>query len=301
MPVETFSISAESAGERLDQFLARQLASQFSRSKIKTFILNKQVSVDGQAVKPNFRLETGQHVEIKFETSVADITRAEKIPIEVIYEDKDCLVVNKPAGLVVHPACGNLSGTLVNALLHHTRELSKLGGDIRAGIVHRLDKNTSGLLVVAKNDKAHQSLAKQFKQHKIEKVYWTVVRGVVEHDEMRCEDPLGRSPANRRKMTVMRETGKESRTNFKVLKRFENATLLEVRPETGRTHQIRVHLKSLGYPVLGDLEYGIPSALIGRQALHAKSLAFLHPTSKKKLSFDSKLPPDMASLIKNLP
>ncbi len=300
MPVEKIAVVSESVGQRIDRFLANLLASRFSRTAIKKLILEGKVTVDGKSVKPNFVLNLNQEIQAALPEKTEIETRAENIPIEIVYEDEDCIVVNKPAGMVVHPASGNLSGTLVNALLFHTEKLSKIGGAIRSGIVHRLDKDTSGLLLVAKNDWAHAFLAKQFKAHKIERAYVVAVKGVVEHEEMRCEAPLGRSPAHRKKIVVQKEGGCRAVTNFNVLKRFKTATLLEARPETGRTHQIRVHLRHLGYPVLGDKEYGYPSPLISRQALHARTLAFVHPKTGKPMRFDSDLPPDLARLIKQL-
>ncbi len=300
MPVETISVPEEARGRRIDQFLAARFADLFSRTKIKELILAGKVTVNGKRVKPNFLIFGNQEIRCEFEETVLAETRAEDIPIAVVYEDDDLLVVNKPAGMVVHPACGNLTGTLVNALLHYSKTLSKAGGDIRAGIIHRLDKDTSGLLVVAKNDAAHELLAHQFKHHQVEKVYWAVVNGVVEHDEMRSDAPLGRSLTNHRKIIVQKEGGRESLTHFKVLTRFQSATLLEVRPETGRTHQIRVHLKHLGYPALGDKEYGTASPFIDRQALHAKLISFVHPRTKKKLKFDSDLPEDFTHLLEQL-
>ncbi len=301
MALQTFHINKENVGRRLDAFLAGQLADQFSRTQIKSFIVSGKVTVNGEVQKkPKFMLYENQTVVTNFEPVAIDQVRAEDIPIEVVFEDEDILVVNKPAGMVVHPACGHLSGTLVNALLHHVKTLSKVGGEIRAGIIHRLDKNTSGLLVVAKNDEAHGFLAREFKHHRVRKIYWAVVKGVVQHDEMHSEEPLGRSDGDRRKVVVKPEGGRESRTHFKVLKRFKTATLVEARPETGRTHQIRVHLKHLHYPVLGDQDYGVASPLIHRQALHSKTVSFVHPRSQKKLSFDSDLPKDMKELLKSL-
>ncbi len=285
---------------RLDYFLARELAEGFSRTKIKQLIDGGRILLNGKEAKPHTKIAPGDKISISFTPQPDTSTRAENIPLDIVYEDEDLMVVNKPVGMVVHPACGNPSGTLVNALLHHSKALSSVGGMIRPGIVHRLDKDTSGLLVVAKNDNTHRLLGEQFKHHKITRVYWAAVKGVVQHDEMRSKEPLGRSPQNRKKVVVQEEGGRPSATNFKVLKRYEKATLLEARPETGRTHQIRVHLRALGYPVLGDMVYGVSSQWINRQALHAKQLGFTHPRTKEKLVFDSDLPEDMQNLLKHL-
>ena len=298
--VETLTVPPEAIGKRIDQYLAGVFADRFSRTKVKELILSGKVLVNQMRVKPNFLLMPGQTIHFEFEEELVHQTRAENIPIDIVYEDDDLMIVNKAVGMVVHPAYGNTDGTLVNALLHHAKSLSKMDGDIRSGIIHRLDKDTSGLLVIAKNDQAHDFLARQFKHHQVEKIYWVVVKGAVEHDEMRSEEPLGRSASDRRRVVIQKEGGKESLTDFKVIRRFKTATLLEARPKTGRTHQIRVHLKHLRYPVFGDKEYGVPSPYINRQALHAKSISFIHPKTKKKVSFDSNLPPDMSFLIKSL-
>ena len=293
-------VPPEVAHARLDFFLAKEFAELFSRTKIKQLIEEGKIKLNSRTVKAHARIMTGDTISIAYEPEQAELTRAESIPIDVVFEDEDIIVVNKPPGMVVHPGCGNPRGTLVNALLHHTKSLSSVGDAVRPGIVHRLDKDTSGILVVAKNDLAHRLLANQFKHHQIDRRYWVVVKGVVQHDQMRSDEPLGRSVMNRKRVIVKPDDGKPSVTNFRVLKRFQNATLLEARPETGRTHQIRVHLRALGYPVLGDSLYGVSSPLINRQALHAKELGFLHPQTKKKLFFTSDLPPDMASLVQAL-
>jgi len=300
MTLEKIVVPESAGGERLDHFMAHSLGERFSRSKIKDFIRAGKVMVNGICQKPSHIVAANQVIEADLEQDPVRTTSAEDIPIDIVFEDSDLLVVNKPAGMVVHPATGNLSGTLVNALLHHVHELSRIGGGDRAGIVHRLDKETSGLLIVAKNDLTHRVLADQFKDHRIEKVYWAVVKGVVHHDEMRSEEPVGRSYTNPKKVIVRPDGGKESRTNFKVLKRFKTATLLEVRPQTGRTHQIRVHLRYLGFPVLGDKTYGVASPYIARQALHAKSISFMHPLSNRKISIDTEVPEDLAKLLKDL-
>ncbi len=285
---------------RLDFYLSKELSDLFSRTKLKQLIEEGRILLNGKTIKPHTHIFPGDQIEVSYEIRAEESLRAESIPINVIYEDLDLIVVNKPSGMVVHPGCGNPKGTLVNAVLHHTGTLSSVGDKVRPGIVHRLDKDTSGLLVIAKNDVAHRLLANQFKHHEIDRRYWVVVGGVVQHDEMRCDEPLGRSVMNRKRVIIKPDDGKPSITNFKVLKRFEKTTLLEARPETGRTHQIRVHLRSLGYPVVGDLVYGIASQFIKRQALHAKELGFTHPQTKKKLFFTSDLPQDMKTLIERL-
>lgn len=299
MTERKLTVPSEAAGLRLDYYLAQVLAGALSRAQIKTLVETGKVTLNAQAVKAHTHLASGDQVFIAYEEDAESLNRAEDIPLDVVYEDKDLLIVNKPAGMVVHPACGNPNGTLVNALLHYSKSLSRLGDASRPGIVHRLDKDTSGLIVVAKHDQAHVQLARQFQKHQIDRLYWAVVHGVVQHEEMRSRQPLGRAQDNRKKV-VIQETGKPAVTHFRVAKRFRNATLIEARPETGRTHQIRVHLRALGYPVLGDLVYGIRSPWISRQALHAKALGFVHPGTHKRVYFDSELPADMKFLLNRL-
>ncbi len=291
-------ILIEESMERLDLVLARKFPGDFSRTRIKEMIAGGLVLVNGKSVKPHYLVKKGDRVILEvLERETVD-TRAEDIPLEILYEDEDLLAVNKPAGMVVHPAYGNFEHTLVNALIHHTRhQLSSLGGTVRPGIVHRLDKDTSGVIVVAKNDFTHRSLAKQFKVHSLTKVYEAVVKGVVQHDELKCEEAVGRAFLNRKKIIVKPSGGKDALTFFRVLERLKGATYLEARPETGRTHQIRVHLASLGHPVLGDRLYGGFSPLINRHALHAKSLEITHPRTQERLHFSSKWPEDMKQLL----
>jgi 23S rRNA pseudouridine1911/1915/1917 synthase len=295
-----FEITADEAGERLDLFLAGQFAGEYSRSQIQKWIDSGFIQTNRRSAKANLILKAGDRIEVEADLQEEIPPQAENIPLEILYEDDDLLVINKPVGMVVHPACGHQGKTLVNALLYHAGSLSNRSHPFRPGIVHRLDKNTSGLLVVAKNDWTHERLSRQFQKHSIERVYWVVVRGVVEHDELRCEEALGRSPLDRRKVIVKPVEGKHAVSHFSVKERFRNATLLEVRLETGRTHQIRVHLKHLGFPVLGDKDYGVSSHQIARQALHAGKLAFIHPRTKKKISFESKLPEDFLGLLSYL-
>jgi len=296
-----FVVKEDDKGVRLDQFLARTLAEHLSRSQVKRLIESGGVRVGLRAVpSAHYRLKPGEMVLVEWREREAGETRAEAIPIEIVYEDPDLLVVNKPPGMVVHPAHGSPSHTLVNALLYHVRNLSQAGGPVRPGIVHRLDKDTSGLLVVAKNDTAHFMLARQFKEHSIDRTYDAFVRGVVQHDEGDIEEPVGRAFLNRKKVIVRPSGGKHALTYYRVKRRFAKASWLEVRPKTGRTHQIRVHLAHLGHPVLGDTLYGIKSLGIDRQALHACELGFTHPRTKEKLHFTAPLPEDLQSLVRTL-
>ncbi len=296
-----FVVDPDSAGVRLDQFLAQRLVEHFSRSQVKELIEAGEVRVGEGAIRTaHYRVKPGEKVYVEWEERGKEETRAEAIPIDIVYEDPDLLVVNKPAGMVVHPAHGNPSHTLVNALLYHVKHLAPAGGPIRPGIVHRLDKDTSGLLVVAKNDPAHFFLAHLFKDHKIERTYEAIVRGVVQHDEGEIDEPVGRAFLNRKKVVVRPTGGKEAMTYYRVRRRFKQATWLEVKPKTGRTHQIRVHLAHLGHPVLGDSFYGVKSFGIDRQALHASKLGFLHPRTHQMMRFECEPPTDFRELIQKL-
>lgn len=293
-----FSVSDAEQGLRIDQFLAGRLAERFSRSQVKKFIEEGEVRTEkGAVTTAHYRVKRGETIELLYQTVTEEETRAEAIPLDIVYEDQDVVVVDKPAGMVVHPAHGNLSHTLVNALLYHVRTLSGVGGHVRPGIVHRLDKDTSGLLVAAKTDVAHAFLARQFKEHRIDRTYDAVVRGVVQHDEGEIDEPVGRAFLNRKKVVVRPTGGKPALTYYHVKQRFAQASWLEVKPRTGRTHQIRVHLAHLGHPVLGDLFYGIRSLGIERQALHASEIGFIHPRTKEKLHFKIPLPADMEHLL----
>ncbi|HCM43168.1 MAG TPA: RluA family pseudouridine synthase [Candidatus Omnitrophica bacterium] len=295
-----WTVGLQDAGFRLDVFLAGCLKGEQSRSQLQKTIREGDVLVNGAPASVHYSTKTGDVITMKvFEIEVSR-PLAESVDLDVRYEDDDCLVVYKPAGLVVHPAPGNPSGTLVNALLGHVKNLAEVGSAERPGIVHRLDKDTSGLLVVAKNKQAHANLSKQFKDHTIDRVYYAVVRGIVQHDEGKCEEPVGRAFVNKKKVMVKPTGGKDALTFFKVLKRFNNASFVEVRLQTGRTHQIRVHFQHMGHPVYGDSVYGYPSRLIGRQALHAAVLGFDHPRTGKFIHVKSDMPEDMQKLLKHL-
>lgn len=286
-------------GMRIDKFLAEE-CDQWSRTQIQNWIKEGRVTVNGKTVKANYKLEENDHIILRVPPPKELNIAPEPMPLDIIYEDQDLLVINKPRGLVVHPAPGHYSGTLVNRLLAHYSDLSGINGILRPGIVHRLDKDTSGLLVVAKNDVAHLALAKQLSEHTVIRKYVAIVHGQVAHSKGTIDAPIGRDPKNRQRMAVV-SNGKPAITHFQVLRRFESYTLVECRLETGRTHQIRVHMKFIGHPVAGDPIYGPSKTLpIEGQALHAKVLGFTHPRTGEALYFDSPLPEDMQRLINML-
>ena len=277
--------------KRLDQYLA-QKQNDLSRTMIKKLIEEGQITVNGKNVKTSYTVQAGDTIKIIVPEAKETKLEAQEIPLDIVYEDKDIIVVNKPKGMVVHPAVGNPDGTLVNAIMAHCKEnLSGIGGELRPGIVHRLDKDTSGLLIVAKNDKAHIAISNQIQNREVKKVYLALVRGNVPEDEATIDMPIGRSTKDRKKMAVTKN-GKNAITHFKVLERFGNYTFLEVRMETGRTHQIRVHMSEIGHPVVGDMVYSNGKNEFGveGQMLHAKSLTFKHPTNGKILNLEAPLP-----------
>ena len=294
---------------RLDKALAETTG--LSRERIKALLAEGRVTLDGEVAKqPSAKVAAGTRFAIEVPPATEPEARPQAIPLEIVYEDDDLIVVDKPAGLVVHPAAGNPDNTLVNALLHHCKgKLSGIGGVARPGIVHRIDKDTSGLMVVAKNDAAHAGLAKQFAEHSIERAYCAVVVGHPQVLSGTIAGRIGRSDRNRKKMAVLREDsarGKRAVTHYKVLKLLENCALVECRLETGRTHQVRVHMASIGHPLAGDPLYGRSNAKLRpilnrlnfkRQALHAAILGFKHPVSGKSMRFESQIPPDMRELI----
>lgn len=296
MQLQKFSAKQEAVGQRLDSFLTHAGVWP-SRSFVQKIIEAGGVRLNGKPLKASYRLEAGDTIEVTWEEPRALTVEPEAIPLEILYEDHDLVVVNKPRGMVVHPAAGNYSGTLVNALLHHCQDLSGIGGVIRPGIVHRLDKDTSGILVVAKNDFTHLALASQLKARKMKRIYQTLVHGKPP-ETGRVEAPIGRHPVDRKKMAVV-SGGKPAVTNFYVVEYFTKYALLKVKLETGRTHQIRVHLSHLGYPVVGDPVYGPKKEAvpIRGQALHAELLGFVHPRTGEYLEFTTAVPEAMQSAI----
>lgn len=274
--------------KRIDQYLMEELA--VSRSKIQKMIEKNLILLNGKTVKSSTSVKRNDQIEVgELEEEEMNASK-ENIPLDIVYEDSDLIVVNKANGMVVHPAVGNTHGTLVNALLYHFNELSDLNGTFRPGIVHRIDADTTGLLVVAKNNKAHELLAKQLEQKTVHRKYVALVHGVILHDTGTIDAPIGRDPNDRKKMAVI-ETGKPSITHFRVLERFSKATLIELQLETGRTHQIRVHMNYIGYPVVNDPVYGRRVRFDDTgQCLHAKELGFIHPSTNQYMEFDSKLP-----------
>ncbi|MCM0084095.1 RluA family pseudouridine synthase [Geomonas sp. Red32] len=300
----------ETDQERLDSFVARSVP-ELTRSAALRLIETGHITVNGKPQKPSLKLRAGDAVSVEVPPPVPAEPQAEEIPIEILYEDPDVVVINKGAGMVVHPGAGNQDGTLVNALLAHCTDLSGIGGELRPGIVHRIDKDTSGTLVVAKSDRAHLSLAGQFKEHTIKRVYLALVYGSLKEDKGRIQSLIGRHPVERKKMSGKARHGKEAITHWRVVARYPEMTLVRLRLETGRTHQIRVHLSESGHPLVADELYGGGNRLsgikdqtlkqmirdMGRHALHAKTLGFLHPVTGEYLEFDTELPEDMAGIL----
>ena len=298
---ETAVYQADADGERLDLFLVRRQP-ELSRSHVQKLISRGAALVEGRERKGSYKLTAGESVELTLpEPEPLDI-RAEDIPLSVLYEDHDIIVVDKPRGMVVHPAAGISSGTLVNALLFHCRDLSGINGALRPGIVHRLDKDTSGVMVVAKNDAAHLDLAEQIRTKSAQRTYLAVVHGNIREEAGTIKGAIGRHPTDRQRMAIVREHGKEAVTNFRVRERFGAYTLIECRLETGRTHQIRVHMTSIGHPLVNDPKYGprkTPFAIKG-QALHSRSLTLRHPATGEQMTFEAPIPEDFAGIIKAL-
>ncbi len=296
-----FEVSAENAGERIDKFVSIMSDGAVTRSAAAILIENGSCIVNGGATAKNYKLKNGDVVSVELpEPENVDI-EAENIPLDIVYEDGDLLVVNKPKGMVVHPAPGHYSGTLVNALMYHCRDsLSGINGEIRPGIVHRIDKDTSGLLIIAKNDTAHQSLAAQIKEHSFTREYEAVVCGAVKENGT-VNAPIGRHKTDRKKMCVTQENSRNAVTHYEVIESYGNASHIRCILETGRTHQIRVHMAYIGHPVMGDGVYGNgkPKSLEG-QCLHARKIGFVHPRTNEYMEFTSELPEYFVRLLKNL-
>ena len=298
-----FQVTEEYEEERIDKYMSILIDS-LSRSFIQKMMKEEKVLVNGKPVKANYRLKTEDEICFELPEAVEPDIEPENIPLDILYEDADVLVVNKPKGMVVHPAAGHYSGTLVNALMYHCKgSLSGINGCLRPGIVHRIDMDTTGSLIVCKNDIAHASIAEQLKEHSIVRRYRAIVWGVIKEEEGCVDVPIGRHPSDRKKMAAGVRTGKEAVTHYRVLERFRSYTYIECRLETGRTHQIRVHMDSIGHPILGDPVYGnrkCPFQLQG-QTLHAMTLGFIHPVTGEYVETTAPLPGYFQHLLDTLP
>ncbi len=295
-------VTAEEAGVRIDRYLSEAVPD-CTRSYLQKLVKEGAVTVNGKAVKASYAVEAGDRIELEVPEQKEPDILPEDIPLDVLYEDSDVILVNKPKGMVVHPAAGHYTGTLVNALMYHCRDdLSGINGVLRPGIVHRIDMDTTGVLIACKNDMAHNHIAEQLKAHSITRRYYALVHGVIKEEEGTVDAPIGRHPVDRKKMAIERRNGKEAVTHYKVLQRYKGYSLIECRLETGRTHQIRVHMSSLGHPLVGDVVYGpakCPFALQG-QTLHAYVLGFVHPRSGEYMEFQAPLPEYFAGLLGKL-
>jgi 23S rRNA pseudouridine1911/1915/1917 synthase len=295
-----WTIDPADEGERIDKFLS-ETSEDWSRSQIQKWIKEGHLEVNGEIVKGNYRLSADDELKLKVPPPVELEIQPQAMDLEIAFEDQDVVVIDKPRGIVVHPGAGHYTGTLVNGLLAHCHDLSGINGVLRPGIVHRIDKDTSGLLMVAKNDKAHMSLAEQLKEHTVNRKYIALVHGEIPHETGTIDAPIGRDPKNRQQMAIVFERGKNAVTHFAVMERFKQYTLIELKLETGRTHQIRVHMKYIGYPLVGDPKYGPKNPFqINGQALHAAVLGFIHPRTEEYMEFSSDLPDDMVEVIQQL-
>ena len=302
MNIKKIKVNDEFEGKRIDAYIS-SVDTQLSRTMIQKLIQEKNIKVNGRIVKASYKVVSGDEIEMEIPEPKEINLKPQNIPLDVIYEDNDIIVINKPKGMVVHPANGNPDGTVVNAVMALCKDsLSGIGGEVRPGIVHRLDKNTSGIMIIAKNDKAHINLSEQLKNHEVKKTYIALVRGIINENEATINMPISRSKNDRKKMAVNRD-GKNAITHFKVLGRYKNKyTLLKVNIETGRTHQIRVHLSHIGHPVIGDDVYsnGKNEWGISGQCLHAWKIEFHHPITKKKMELEAKIPEYLDRIIKEL-
>ncbi|HJJ06390.1 MAG TPA: RluA family pseudouridine synthase [Clostridiaceae bacterium] len=299
--MEKIIVQNNEKGVRLDSYITKKL-NDLSRANIQRLIEDGNILVNSAKQKISYKVNSGDKIEITIPEPKKIDLKPQDIKVEIVYEDNDIIVVNKPKGLVVHPAVGNPDGTLVNAIMNICKDsLSGIGGEVRPGIVHRLDKDTTGLLIVAKNDKAHIKLSEQIKNREVKKIYIALVRGNIPENEATINMPIGRSTKDRKKMAVVKN-GKEAVTHFKVIDRFKNYTLLEIKIDTGRTHQIRVHMAEIGYPVVGDMVYSNGKNEFGveGQMLHAKSLDFKHPITGKNMHLEAELPKYFKDIIDKL-
>ncbi|HHZ02839.1 MAG TPA: RluA family pseudouridine synthase [Tissierellia bacterium] len=294
-------VISEEENQRIDVYLTKKLPD-FSRNSIQKLITEGNITVNKREIKPNYKVKINDLIEVVIPPpEILDVV-PENIPLDIVYQDNDLAVIDKPQGMVVHPAPGNYSGTLVNALMYHLNNLSSINGVLRPGIVHRLDKDTSGLMLVAKNDLSHKHLAQALKEHSIKRIYYGLVEGNIKEEEGTINAPLGRSEKDRKKRAVTYKNSKEAITHYKVLKRYGKYTLAKFKLETGRTHQIRVHMKYLGHPLVGDAVYGSKSNKfrLEGQLLHSKTLGFVHPTRKNYMEFNSQLPDYFLKVLKIL-
>ena len=303
MDQKLIQASAEYSGIRIDRFLSEHFP-EHSRSYIQKLIRDGQISIAGAAVKPNYKITGTEEISLLIPDQVIPDILPEDIPLDILYEDRDLIVINKPKGMVVHPAAGHYSGTLVNALMYHCKDdLSGINGVMRPGIVHRIDRNTTGSLLVCKNDFAHNAIAEQLKVHSITRKYRAIVHGNLKNDQGTVDAPIGRHPVDRKKMAVDPRNGRDAITHYQVLERFGNYTYIECQLETGRTHQIRVHMSSIHHPIVGDDVYGpakCPFSGLEGQTLHAMVLGFMHPRTGDYMEFSAPLPEYFEDLLKKL-
>lgn len=300
MQRESFEVEAEQDGERLDKFLSI-IYPDFSRAFFQKLIKNNQVAVNDKVQKASYCVKIDDIVTVEIPDAVETTIEPENIPLDILYEDDDLLVVNKPKGMVVHPSAGHYSGTLVNAIMYHCKDsLSGINGEIRPGIVHRIDMDTTGSLIVCKNDEAHINIAQQIKEHSVNRIYVGIVCGNVKEDSGTVEGTIGRHPIERKKMAINEKNGKPAITHYKVLERFGNYTYMQFKLETGRTHQIRVHMASIGHPLLGDALYSSGRSLFKHlqgQCLHAQTIGFVHPRTGKYMEYSAPLPEYFEKLL----
>lgn len=299
--MKEIKLISEEIDIRVDTYISSKLE-ELSRSAVQKLIEDKNVTVNNKIINKNYKVKLNDEIKILVPDPQTLDVKAEDIALEVVYEDEDVAVINKAQGMVVHPAAGHYTGTLVNALMHKLDDLSSINGVLRPGIVHRLDKNTSGLLIIAKNDFAHNFLSECLKEHSINRIYYALVEGVVKNDKGLIDAPLGRSEKDRKKRCITNKNSKQAITNYEVVKRYKGYTLVKLKLETGRTHQIRVHMKYIGHPVVGDDVYGKEDKKFGLkgQLLHSKSIGFIHPTSKEYIELDSELPKYFIDVLEKL-